>query len=96
MGFFKTNNEYTGHDLLKEDNLKLMIGGASSLNIGASHKVGEGHYIEEETPNGIFIPDGTFMFYNADSTLENKLPNYLKNNIDVLAKFKGFNFYLNM
>ena len=52
-----------------------MIGGSSSLNIGASHKVGEGHYIEEETPN---ISDGTFMFYNADSTLENKLPNYLK------------------
>ena len=59
--------------ILKEDNLKLLIGGASSLNIGASHKVGEGHYIEEETPNGIFTPDGTFMFYNADSTLENKL-----------------------
>ena len=91
MGFFKTNNEYTGHDLLKENNLKIMIGGASSLNIGASHKVGEGHYIEEETPNGIFTPNGTFMFYNADSTLENKLPNYLKNNIDVLAKYKGFN-----
>ena len=94
MGFFKTNNEFTGHDLLKEDNLKLMIGGASSLNIGASHKVGEGHYIEEETPNGIFTPDGTFMFYNADSTLESKLPNYLKNNIDVLVKYKGFNFLL--
>ena len=34
------------------------------------------------------------MFYNADSTLENKLPNYLKNNIDVLVKYKGFNFLL--
>lgn len=85
MGFFKTNNEYIGHDLLKEDNLKLMVGAASSLNIGASHKVGEGHYNQD------LISDGTFMFYNADSTLENKLPNYLKNNIDVLAKFKGFN-----
>ncbi len=85
MGFFKTNNEYRGHDLLKEDNLKLMIGAASSLNIGASHKVGEGHYNQD------LISDGTFMFYNADSTQENKLPNYLKNNIDVLAKFKGLN-----
>ena len=47
MGFFKANNEYVGHDLLREDNLKLMIGGSSSLNIGASHKVGEGHYNEE-------------------------------------------------
>ena len=88
MGFFKANNEFTGHDLLKEDNLKLMIGGSSSLNIGASHKVGEGHYNEE------IISDGTFMFYNSDSTLENKLPNYLKNNIDVLVKFRGFNFLL--
>ena len=88
MGFFKANNEFTGHDLLKEDNLKLMIGGSSSLNIGASHKVGEGHYNEE------IISDGTFMFYNSDSTLENKLPNYLKNNIDVLVKYKGFNFLL--
>ena len=88
MGFFKANNEYVGHDLLREDNLKLMIGGSSSLNIGASHKVGEGHYNEE------IISDGTFMFYNSDSTLENKLPNYLKNNIDLLAKYKGFNFLL--
>ena len=88
MGFFKANNEFTGHDLLKEDDLKLMIGGSASLNIGASHKVGEGHYNEE------IISDGTFMFYNSDSTLENKLPNYLKNNIDVLVKYKGFNFLL--
>ena len=88
VGFFKANNEYTGHDLLKEDNLKIMIGGASSLNIGASHKVGEGHYNQD------LISNGTFMFYNADSTLENKLPNYLKNNIDFLAKYKGFNFLL--
>ena len=88
MGFFKANNEFTGHDLLKEDDLKLMIGGSASLNIGASHKVGEGHYNEE------IISDGTFMFYNSDSTLENKLPNYLKNNIDVLVKYRGFNFLL--
>ena len=87
MGFFKTNNEYIGHDLFKENNLKIMIGAASSLNIGASHKVGEGHY------NQNLISDGTFMFYD-DSTLENRLPNYLKNNIDVLAKFKGFNFLI--
>ena len=88
MGFFKANNEFTGHDLLKEDDLKLMIGGSASLNIGASHKVGEGHYNEE------IISDGTFMFYNSDSTLENKLPNYLKNNIDFLVKYRGFNFLL--
>ena len=87
MGFFKTNNEYIGHDLFKENNLKFMIGAASSLNIGASHKVGEGHY------NQNLISDGTFMFYD-DSTSEKRLPNYLKNNIDVLAKFKGFNFLI--
>ena len=85
MGFFKANNEFVGHDVMDEKTLKIMFGGSSSLNIGASHKVGEGHYNED------IMSDGTFMFYNADSTLEKKLPNYLKNNLDMLIKYKGFN-----
>ena len=89
LGFFKTNNELVGHDVLEEKNVKVLIGGASSLNFGSSHKVGEGHYIIEETQYGIFVPDGTFMFY--DSLGERRLPNYLKNYIDILVKYRGLN-----
>ena len=83
MGFFKTNNELVGHDVSKENNLKLLIGGASSLNIGSSHKIGEGHYNEN------YLDNATFMFF--DSIGDRKLPNYLKNYVDILIKYKGFN-----
>ena len=83
MGFFKTNNELVGHDVSKENNLKLLIGGASSLNIGSSHKIGEGHYNEN------YLDNTTFMFF--DSIGDRKLPNYLKNYVDILIKYKGFN-----
>ena len=83
FGFFKANNELVGHDFAKENNLKLLIGGASSLNIGSSHKLGEGHY------NGNYLSDATFMFF--DSSGNKKLPNYLKNYVDVLLKYKGWN-----
>ena len=63
---------------------KFMIGLASSLNVGASHAVGEGHYMQE---NAI---QGTFMFY--DTIGVNTLPNYLKNYVDFMFKYKGFNF----
>jgi hypothetical protein len=83
LGFFKTNNELVGHDVLKEKNVKVLIGGASSLNFGSSHKLGEGHY------NDSYLDDDTFMFY--DSLGERKLPNYLKNYVDILVKYRGLN-----
>ena len=85
MGLFTNGNEFVGHDIVREQNPKLMIGGASSLNIGASHMVGEGHYNED-----LYQPEN-FMFYNGDSVSQTKLPNYLKNNLDLLFKYKGFN-----
>jgi hypothetical protein len=85
LGYFSNGNNFTGHDLKNEQKPKLMIGGASSLNIGASHRVGEGHYNQD------LLDEETFIFYNADSILQTKLPNYLKNNIDILFKYKGFN-----
>lgn len=83
LGFFKTNNELVGHDISKENNLKLLIGGASSINVGSSHKIGEGHYNEN------YLDDNTFMFF--DSIGERKSPNYLKNYMDILVKYKGLN-----
>ncbi len=87
FGFFSNDNEKLGHDIFKEQSLKLMIGAASSLNIGASHSVGEGHYLEPEP--GFNAPSETFVFYN--SLGENRFPNYLKNYLDLLLKYKGFN-----
>jgi hypothetical protein len=84
LGFFSDNNEYVGHDVVREQKPKIMIGAATSLNVGASHAVGEGHYMED---NSI---QGAFMF--LDSNGVNKLPNYLKNYVDVMFKYKGFNF----
>ena len=61
-----------------------MIGSSSSLNIGASHIVGEGHYNEE------LNLEGTFVLTDAENG-ENILPNYLKNNMDLILKYRGFN-----
>tara|TARA_B100000768_G_scaffold137857_1_gene128955 strand:+ start:1976 stop:3253 length:1278 start_codon:yes stop_codon:yes gene_type:complete len=83
FGFFRENNEFIGHDIYKEKSHKLMIGFSSSLNQGSSHSVGEGHYFQELPPNG------TFMFFDTNGNL--KLPNYLKNYVDILYKYKGFN-----
>ena len=84
FGFFKGDNEFIGHDTYREKSSKLMIGIASSLNQGTSHKVGEGHYYEDAPT------DGTFMFFDNSGVF--KLPNYLKNYIDILYKYNGFNF----
>ena len=84
FGFFKADNEFIGHDTYREKSSKLMIGIASSLNQGTSHKVGEGHYYEDAPT------DGTFMFFDNSGVF--KLPNYLKNYIDILYKYNGFNF----
>ena len=83
FGFFKENNEFIGHDTYKEKSHKLMLGFSSSLNQGASHEIGEGHYFQDLPPNG------TFMFF--DTIGNRKLPNYLKNYVDILYKYKGFN-----
>ena len=83
FGFFKENNEFIGHDTYKEKSHKLMFGFSSSLNQGASHEIGEGHYFQDLPPNG------TFMFF--DTIGNRKLPNYLKNYVDILYKYKGFN-----
>ena len=83
FGFFKENNEFIGHDTYKEKSHKLMFGFSSSLNQGASHEIGEGHYFQDLPPNG------TFMFF--DTIGNRKLPNYLKNYLDILYKYKGFN-----
>ncbi|MBM77339.1 MAG: hypothetical protein CL846_02550 [Crocinitomicaceae bacterium] len=88
FGFFSNGNELIGHDITKESKPKLMFGAASSLNIGASHSVGEGHYLEPDP--GFDPPRETFVFY--DSTGLNMFPNYLKNYVDLLFKYKGFNF----
>ena len=85
MGFFKPGNKNVGHDIMKEEYLKLLIGASSSLNVGVSHKVGEGHFNQE------FITDGTFQFYDSDSLGLVRYPNYLKNNLDFSLKYKGFN-----
>jgi hypothetical protein len=58
---------------LHEDKVKLLIGAACSLNVGASNKIGEGH--------------GDFTFY--DKTGKEKLPNYRKCYGDMLLKYKG-------
>lgn len=88
LGFFSHGNELVGHDIIREQKPKILIGAASSFNTGSSHKVGEGHYLGLNI-DGTSINSGTFTLY--DTLGFNKFPNYLKNNIDFLFKYKGFN-----
>ena len=83
LGYFKKGNTYLGHDLVKEEKPKILVGVSTSLNMGASHKVGEGHYNED------LLNEGTFLFYDADSIGLVRFPNYLKNNVDFCFKYKG-------
>ena len=76
LGNFKAGNDGHIADLLHEDKIKILAGGAFSYNEGASNKVGEGH--------------GDFVFY--DSNLQQKLPDYRKWYGDILIKYKGFSF----
>ena len=76
LGNFKPGNDGYIADLLHEDKVKILIGTACSLNVGASNKIGEGH--------------GDFTFY--DKTGKEKLPNYRKYYGDMLLKYKGFSF----
>ena len=88
FGYFKKGNTYLGHDLLREEKPKIVFGGSSSLNMGASHKVGEGHYNED------LLNEGTFLFYDTDSIGLARFPNYLKNNLDFCLKYKGFSMLI--
>lgn len=74
LGNFKRGNDGYIADLLHEDKVKILIGTACSLNVGASNKIGEGH--------------GDFTLY--DSTKKEKLPDYRKYYGDMLIKYKGF------
>lgn len=74
LGNFKRGNDGYIADLLHEDKVKILIGTACSLNVGASNKIGEGH--------------GDFTLY--DSTKKEKLPDYIKYYGDMLIKYKGF------
>lgn len=74
LGNFKPGNDGYIADLLHEDKVKILIGTACSLNVGASNKIGEGH--------------GDFTLY--DSTKKEKLPDYRKYYGDMLIKYKGF------
>ncbi len=73
LGYFTEGNQYTTADLLHEEKLKMVIGGAASYNDGASNAVGEGH--------------GDFVLYNENQELQ--YPDYKKMYADVLLKFKG-------
>ena len=74
LGDFTKGNENLIPDLMHEQNLKLVIGGAGSYNAGVSNSVGEGH--------------GNFQFYNVNGGI--KLPDYRKLYADILIKFRGF------
>ena len=88
LGYFKKGNTYIGHDLLREEKPKILVGASSSLNMGASHKVGEGHYSED------LLNEGTFLFYDKDSIGLARFPNYLKNNLDFCLKYKGLSMLI--
>jgi len=60
-------------DFVREPTLKLALGLATSVNIGASGAVGESH--------------GDWLIY--DEAGRHQLPNYLKNHVDLLMKWRG-------
>ncbi|MDA0303286.1 MAG: hypothetical protein O3B45_02930 [Bacteroidetes bacterium] len=72
FGRFSEGNEMTGFDLIGESTPKLVLGGASSWNDGASGPVGESH--------------GAFGLYTVDG--QDQLPQYLKNYVDAMLKWK--------
>lgn len=76
LGYFTEGNDLYTADLLHEPKLKILVGGAVSLNVGASNEVGEGH--------------GDFFLYNENGI--NNLPDYIQVYADVLMKYQGFSF----
>lgn len=80
LGHFTEGNELYSSDLLHEAKPKILIGGAWSYNTGASNRTGEGH--------------GDFLMYNENGDVS--LPDYRQLYLDVLAKYKGFSFLLEL
>lgn len=78
LGFFKEGNDLYTSDLLREEKLKVVVGGAVSQNNGASDPVGEGH--------------GTFLMYNSNGEIA--LPDYTQFYADLLMKYQGFSMLL--
>ena len=78
LGSFKDGNNLYTADLLYEDKVKILMGGAISKNKGVSHKTGEGH--------------GEFLLYDQSSTV--LLPDYNQVHGDFLLKYKGFSTLL--
>lgn len=76
MGMFAPGNNGQVADLVHETRPKLVIGGAASLNNGASDGVGEGH--------------GNFMLFDANGN--RSFPNYRQLYADWLVKYKGMSF----
>jgi hypothetical protein len=74
FGMFKQGNQGFAADLGREKSLKMVIGGAGSINQGASNDKGEGH--------------GQFLFYNKDKDIQ--LPEQRKIHADILVKYRGF------
>ncbi len=73
FGAFTGNNDKIGADLFHEQTPKVKLGAAGSYNVGVSNSIGEGH--------------GNFVMYNENG--KQKLPDYRKFYVDILAKYKG-------
>lgn len=76
LGYFTEGNDLLTADLAREQQLKILVGGAVSQNNGASNAIGEGH--------------GDFFLYDANG--KDQLPDYVQVFADLLLKYKGFSF----
>lgn len=74
LGDFSEGNNIGVADFAREEQLKMVLGGAYSYNYGASNAVGEGH-------------DDFNLYDNLGNEL---YPDYRKLYADVLLKYKGF------
>lgn len=74
LGFFKAGNELSFADFAREEQVRVAIGAAFSLNDGASNNMGEGH--------------GDFAMYDKDG--HETYPGYRKLSVDALMKYQGF------
>lgn len=76
LGYFTPGNDLFTADLAHEPSLKVLVGAAFSMNVGASNEVGEGH--------------GDFFLFDENGS--NNLPDYRQAYIDLLLKYQGFSF----
>ena len=74
LGDFSEGNQESTIDLVHEESLKILIGGAFSYNDGTSHPSGEGH--------------GDLVIY--DTFGDRQLPDYIQIYADMIMKFEGF------